>query len=261
VRTRNDLQKADDAAKKLLARGTRVTTEELEDLLLDIKHWPTQSRPNVAPDAKPVTGMCLGAVYVLGGVGMSASAISQHFPNLTKAVVNWCSNEIPDKSFPFSSVQVNFNYAARKHVDGNNIGPSYIASIGHHTGGELWVADTYLQCKDEDAQAKDGIQRLKGGGGPALLACNGGRWTLFNGNAEHETRPFAASRPDKPKSRISFIVFSHSSYAPSPPSFCSFLYPFPSFLPAFLISFLPSLPSFFSFPVLLSFLSSFLPSF
>ena len=43
--------------------------------------------------------------------------------------------------FPFSSLQVNYNYAAKKHVDGNNIGPSYIMSIGSHTGGALWTAD------------------------------------------------------------------------------------------------------------------------
>ena len=28
-----------------------------------------------------------------------------------------------------------------RHVDGNNLGPSYIMSLGEHTGGKLWTAD------------------------------------------------------------------------------------------------------------------------
>jgi hypothetical protein len=31
--------------------------------------------------------------------------------------------------------KVNYNYMARKHVDGNNIGPSFIQSIGDHKVG------------------------------------------------------------------------------------------------------------------------------
>jgi hypothetical protein len=60
---------------------------------------------------------------------------------------------------------VNFNYAAKKHVDGNNIGPSYIMSIGDHTGGNLWTADQgVLSCRNQ--------------------------WKLFDGNQEHMTLPF-----------------------------------------------------------------------
>ena len=32
---------------------------------------------------------------------------------------------------------------AKKHVDGNNIGPSYIIALGEHDGGGLWTADKY----------------------------------------------------------------------------------------------------------------------
>ncbi|KAH8074992.1 hydrolase [Aureococcus anophagefferens] len=83
-----------------------------------------QARPNVSPNEKPVTGMCLGAVNVLGGVGMQVSAVSQNFPKLTELVTAWTRAELP--GFPFSSLQINYNYAAKKHVDSNNIGPSYI---------------------------------------------------------------------------------------------------------------------------------------
>ena len=54
---------------------------------------------------------------------------------------------------------------AKKHVDGNNIGPSYIISLGKHTGGNLWTADQgIIECHDQ--------------------------WKLFDGNTEHYTTPF-----------------------------------------------------------------------
>jgi hypothetical protein len=69
---------------------------------------------------------------------------------------------------------------AKKHVDGNNIGPSYIISLGKHTGGHLWTADQgVIECHNQ--------------------------WKLFDGNAEHSTTPFSGER-------ISFIAFAHEQY-------------------------------------------------
>ena len=69
---------------------------------------------------------------------------------------------------------------AIKHVDGNNIGPSYIQSIGPHTGGALWTADQgVIDCRN--------------------------KWKLFDGNQEHATQPFKGTR-------ISFIAFTHGLY-------------------------------------------------
>jgi hypothetical protein len=100
---------------------------------------------------------------------------------------------------------VNYNYKARKHIDGNNLGPSYICSIGDHLGGELWTGDQYIVEKD------GGEVSIRGGGGPAKLDCKHGEWKLFNGNAEHETQPFSETKKGV-KQRISFIAFSHQRY-------------------------------------------------
>ena len=143
--------------------------------------------------------MCLGAVFVLGGVGMAVSQVSSAYPHLCKLITGWVKTSLPE-DFPFSSLQINYNYAARKHVDGNNIGPSYIRSLGKHTGGELWTADAFVEATDEDT----GEKYVKGGGGQQVLSCSGG-WKLFNGNAEHYTKPYQGTR-------ISFIAFSHNAY-------------------------------------------------
>ena len=57
--------------------------------------------------------MCLGAVFVLGGVGMAVSQVSSAYPNLCKLITGWVKTSLPE-DFPFSSLQINYNYAARK---------------------------------------------------------------------------------------------------------------------------------------------------
>ena len=62
---RRQLEKADARAAAAL-EADDITTEAVERVLAGIGEWPTQARPNVSPDAKAVTGMCLGAVNVRG---------------------------------------------------------------------------------------------------------------------------------------------------------------------------------------------------
>ena len=175
---------------------------------------------------------------------MQLSAVSQNFQNLVKLVCAWTTKELPD--FPFSSLQINYNYAvargvprrlplsprgdgvemerrrgdgverrtsraqAKKHVDGNNIGPSHIISLGDHAGGELWVADTFVE-KENDK----GEKVLRGGGGESVIKCHRA-WKLFDGNSEHYTMPFRASPGKAAPTRISIVAFSHSSYNKMP---------------------------------------------
>ena len=77
-------------------------------------------------------------------------------------------------------------------------------------GGELWTADKFIVTTDDD-----GKPLVKGGGGPDTLDCKK-EWMLFNGNEEHETRPYFAGKGAKPGTkggtRISFIAFSHQAY-------------------------------------------------
>lgn len=126
--------------------GTRpATAEEVTDILLAMgDNWPTQSRPNVAD--KAVQGMCLGLVYAFTN-GLRTSLASCKCPEVTKIVTEYVKATLPEPDFKFSSIQINYNYAARRHVDGNNMGPSYIQSFGQHTGGNLWTANLgILDC-------------------------------------------------------------------------------------------------------------------
>ena len=72
---------------------------------------------------------------------MKISKVSESFPALTKFSNAVLSATLPEAEFKWSSLQCNYNYAAKRHVDGNNLGPSYIMALGEHTGGGLWTED------------------------------------------------------------------------------------------------------------------------
>ena len=46
-----------------------------------------------------------------------------------------------DPNFEFTTIQYNKNMRAARHVDGRNVGISYIVGLGNYTGGELIVYD------------------------------------------------------------------------------------------------------------------------
>ena len=124
--------------------------------------------------------MCLGLTPDRSYAGCSISGVSRACPHLVRLITGWVAASLADDDFKFGSIQVNYNYIARKHIDMNNLGPSYITSLGEHTGGELWTGDRgVLDCHDV--------------------------WKMFDGNTEHCTQPFEGER-------YSFILFTPDAY-------------------------------------------------
>mmetsp|Transcript_7603 Transcript_7603/g.9206 ORF Transcript_7603/g.9206 Transcript_7603/m.9206 type:complete len:387 (-) Transcript_7603:330-1490(-) len=69
----------------------------------------------------------------------------------------------------------------KKHIDSNNLGPSYIMSMGNHHGGKLWTSDRgVIDCKN--------------------------KWKLFDGNTEHYTQAYTGNE------RFSVILFTPDAY-------------------------------------------------
>merc|ERR1739848_471638 len=88
----------------------------------------------------------------------------------------WLLDRLPSdmKDFKFTSLNLNCNYAAKLHRDGNNFGPSMIRAFGQFTGGEL----NYWPEDDRKTQPKLELlsdERKK------VLELNKGL-ALFNGN-------------------------------------------------------------------------------
>jgi len=104
-------------------------------------------------------------------------------------VTKWIRDTLPDAAFRYGSIQVNYNYRARKHIDSNNLGPSYIVALGSFEGGQLWTGDRgVLDCRE--------------------------KWCLFDGNTEHATEPYSG------KDRFSFILFTPDRYNKLTKSIC-----------------------------------------
>jgi hypothetical protein len=124
------LARAEEEAEAVLKSGKKITSADVERALRAMEgKWPTQCRPNVAPDLSNdgfVPGMCLGLAPDRSYAGCSIGKISKQCPSLTMLVTGWVKVTLKDNDFKFGAVQVNYNYIAKKHIDMNNLGPSYI---------------------------------------------------------------------------------------------------------------------------------------
>lgn len=81
-----------------------------------------------------------------------------------------------DPDFYYTHITLNKNLRCKRHTDGGNAGPSYIAGFGDYTGGELLV-------------------EMHGGGMPETILDVGGIFVMFDGkNQPHETQVFEGER-------------------------------------------------------------------
>ena len=81
-----------------------------------------------------------------------------------------------DPSFSYTHITLNRNLRCKRHTDGGNAGPSYIAAFGNFKGGKLLVEPP-------------------GGGTPEMELDLKSRFVKFNGKTQpHETIPFSGER-------------------------------------------------------------------
>jgi len=150
---------------------------------LQAETFPLSVRRNVRElgDKAQIEGMCLG-VTNLWSVGPVLSRATKDRPELTRLLCDFARAELPP-GLTFTSIQVNKDYRAALHVDGNNLGPSYIIGFGDYVGGELWLDDgsQYGHCAT--------IRQ---------------RWLSFDGTKPHCVMPFRGRRYT-----LVFFTYSH----------------------------------------------------
>eukprot|EP00446_Apocalathium_sp_SHHI-4_P032421 CAMPEP_0177246294 /NCGR_PEP_ID=MMETSP0367-20130122/50929_1 /TAXON_ID=447022 ORGANISM="Scrippsiella hangoei-like, Strain SHHI-4" /NCGR_SAMPLE_ID=MMETSP0367 /ASSEMBLY_ACC=CAM_ASM_000362 /LENGTH=526 /DNA_ID=CAMNT_0018698297 /DNA_START=63 /DNA_END=1640 /DNA_ORIENTATION=- len=169
---------------------------------------PMQARQNVVPKGeRSVQGMGCG-LYVYGDrIGVTAS--TSRFPWLARLLAAFGRQAHPN--FAFTSIQVNVNYAARPHVDRNNLGQSQIIGLGDYTGGELWVHDDVGQVPltlDEDIK-QEALYRSGTMWRGSEIDIRG-KWLEFTGNRLHYTRAFDGTR-------YSLVYYTCDRYAIATP--------------------------------------------
>ena len=151
---------ADTLATELLASGKLLSDADVLSVLSRWAFQKNRNRQNVIPDGSEfVYSDTLGLTKDRRGT-IAVEAYTRDRPSVFKFLCEWLKQGRPTElalDFPFTSISLNYNYAARLHRDGNNAGPSLARSFGAFIGGELsyWSNDdkrTPLeQLRDKDA--------------------------------------------------------------------------------------------------------------
>lgn len=181
--------------------GRMITDEEV---LLTLKRWPFFRNPwrkNVMQAGKTwVFSDTLGLLRDRQG-DLHLTAPTRRYPQVAEIFARWLTDRLPEetRSFTFTSMNVNCNYAAAVHRDNGNFGPSFIKAFGEFSGGALnyWPEDVGGDLQHLPKSKKVSLD-LKNG-----LA-------LFNGNCAHSVDAFKGSR----YSIVFFTLGCHASVKP-----------------------------------------------
>jgi hypothetical protein len=127
------------------------------------------------------------------------SSLSRNYPNVSRLLMRWFRDHRPpslDEDFPVTSISVNSKYAARRHRDRNNAGPSVIRAFGNFSGGNLlyWPKDT----------RQGGVEMLSKSDAQTLHVRTSA--AIFDGRRAHEVTHF------KGKERFSLVFFTVGKY-------------------------------------------------
>lgn len=201
-------ESCEDFAREAVRRGGDAISASAVERALSLAEIPlSASRKNVIPKGQQsVRGAICGLFVFAAKIGVSS--FTRQFPWLTQLLVEFCRKEQPH--FKFTSIQVNVDYASKPHVDRNNLGASFIIGLGNYTGGKLWVHDDSGRKKhtlDEDITLAPMYKKQDTYLGREINIRN--RWTQFDGNRLHFTRPFNGVR-------YSLVYFTCDRYAESP---------------------------------------------
>mmetsp|Transcript_13902 Transcript_13902/g.24097 ORF Transcript_13902/g.24097 Transcript_13902/m.24097 type:complete len:467 (+) Transcript_13902:36-1436(+) len=196
---------ANRRAKEILDQAARkkraITSEEITYILRSWSFGRNTFRLNVMPEgADFVKSDTLGLLRDRGGV-MNLTRPTREYPMVAKLIVHWLRDQLPRdaKQFKFTSINLNCNYAAKRHRDGNNFGPSMIKAFGDFTGGELSVwpeDDKSMKLRDLPSKKKVTLDISK-------------NLAMFNGNTAHEVDDFEGKR-------FSVVYFTAGCHAGMP---------------------------------------------
>ena len=210
---------ASDSADSAARTAAAIRDDEVLDCLRRLPFSENRLRRNVIPDdARHVYSQCAGLTVARRTqlLGPTKSKIAAKCPNLVRVLSLYCrqaehraeqgaaplggggvgggGEHDADTSglrflggrFAFTSITLNFNYAAKPHVDSSHVdGLARIIALGSFSGGELTVS----------GMGKLDVRH---------------RWIDFDGRTLHQVEPFEGER-------YSLVYFAHeAALAPEP---------------------------------------------
>ena len=176
---------ADKLAAERLESSQPLTDQDVLDALRQWYFKPNKTRVNVLPVGTTfVHSDTLGVVRSRTGHVVPSAPTMKHL-NLLRLLARWLSEQQHfDAPFPWTSINVNFGYATRRHRDNGNLGVSITKAFGEFTGGLL------LYWPDDDGTAP--LHELS----PKQSICvdTKRQMALFDGHRAHEVTPFTGER-------------------------------------------------------------------
>ncbi|CAK0822938.1 unnamed protein product, partial [Prorocentrum cordatum] len=130
---------AEQRASRLLEEGRTVSDGDVLEVLRLWDFENNTSRTNVMPEGvDSVASETLGLVRTKIGQLMVPRRTAD-YPGFVSILAKYLRDHLPPEvpEFPFTSINVNKDYAAKLHRDGNNVGPSFIKAFGSFSGGDL----------------------------------------------------------------------------------------------------------------------------
>jgi len=179
---------ADALADRKLRSGKKIRDTDVAEALELWGFCQNTGRLNVLPEGqKYVYSDTLGAIRRrTGGYGITPP--TRRYPNFAKLLCQWLVDNKPRVACKFvcTAININANYAGRRHRDQNNEGPSVIRAFGKFTGGRLlyWPRDVKRPRPEvQKLEKKDSVT--------FNLATS---TEVFDGNRAHEVESFKGER-------------------------------------------------------------------
>jgi len=172
------------------SKGKRMVSDD--DVALVLGNWGfarNAARTNVMQNGvKWVWSDTMGLLRDrCGDIHLTQS--THGYPQVVEVLSRWLTDRLPNEAqnFKWTSLNLNKNYAAKIHRDGNNFGPSMIAAFGDFQGGNL----NYYPHDDGKIELQE-LESKQAGQACQLNLKSG--LALFNGNSAHSVDDFEGNR-------------------------------------------------------------------
>jgi len=185
--------RAEKAMEQAAQAGRKIRDSDIVNVLDAWKFRRNDKRANVIPDGQGfVMSEMLGLVCIRTYSKLMVAHQTRKFPKVTRLLCQFLHDNPPQgmpkgARFPFTTICINKDYAARRHRDKNNTGLSIVRAVGDYQGGRLkyWPGDL-------GPKAVPDVQDLKES--DKLVLDVRGRSVALDSTKAHEVEPFTGRR-------------------------------------------------------------------
>ena len=206
-------RRANALAHQIMDTQSSVSDAQLREVLSLWGFAENSTRRNVAPPGlSHIYSECFGLVYDRTGRWM-VSTVAQLFPHIASVLNLWLRTRLAQLVHPsfaqvvsewrWTAITVNRGYAAQRHVDANNFGPSVIRSFAA-------PADRLTYWPHATRSVMPSLSTSEA---VSLPISRDDRVYAFDGTSPHETQEYRGKVED----RYSFIFFLNKRGWHAPP--------------------------------------------